>query len=133
VSFDSRGRAIAGWIAGIDLGTDCGYEFKAAVKPPSQPWGTPKTIVTVARCGDIDSAAVAIDPQGGALGVWSRHSRSQPIQGVLGATLGARHRRPITLGHGDSPQVVFDLHGTAVAIWNALDGTLKASTFSFSR
>jgi len=116
VAVDARGDAVAVWDG--EVGT--GFVVQAAVRRAGGAWQAPIDI-SAASPGPMDGPQVAIDAQGNAVAVWTRHNGTEYIVQSAVRPASGRWQVPVNLsaaGHNATrPQVALDPRGNAVAVW----------------
>jgi hypothetical protein len=123
VVVDASGNVIAVWTRSD--GTD--LRIQAATRTPSGPWATP---VNISDSGSsASSPAIAVDPSGNALAVWTRvfgvSGRIQAAFRPAGGSFGAPVSVSDAGGDASAPSVAMDNSGAAVLAWERFDGSVE--------
>jgi hypothetical protein len=121
VVVDPSGNVIAVWTRSD--GTD--LRIQAATRTPSGPWSTP---VNISDSGSsASSPAIAVDPSGNVLAVWTRvfgaAGRIQASYRPAGGSFGASVNVSDGGGDASAPTVSMDNSGKAAIAWARFDGT----------
>jgi hypothetical protein len=126
VAIDHRGNAIAVWLQKRDRV----LRVASAFRPRGGSFR--RTQLLSARGAPAADPRIAFDRRGNALAVWSRFDGSTTRIQAAFRPRGAGFRRAKTIsaaGHrADDPQVAFDRHGNATAVWVQIEGLFAVTT-----
>jgi hypothetical protein len=101
------------------------FRIQTATRTPAGPWSVPQNISDPGQ--SASGPAIAIDPSGNALAVWTRsdglNGRIQAAYRQAGGSFGT----PVTVsdagGDASGPDVTMDSTGKATVVWSRFDGT----------
>jgi hypothetical protein len=120
---NANGEIVAAWILAI---SNSERRIQSAVKPAGGSWGAP--VYVSAITSQIGIPDVAIDEHGDAVVSWSESgsSTSGPIEAAFKPAADS-WQAPTELSETEppesAPQVVFDAHGNAIAVWWGVKGS----------
>jgi hypothetical protein len=121
VAVTPDGTVIAVWTRSD--GTN--FRIQSANRTPTGPWSSAQTLSDPGK--SASSPAIAVDPSGNALAVWTRsdgtNGRIQAAFRPAGGSFGT----PVTIsdagGDASDPDVSMDNSGRALIVWSRFDGT----------
>jgi hypothetical protein len=124
VGVDAAGEAVAAW---TEFGVSLPHIAAASASVGSSSWSAPATLSDTAEDGF--EAALAVDPQGDAVVVWSEHigTSTQVAQSARRRAGASAWSPAVDLSppgvENWAPSVGIDTAGDAVAIWRGSDGS----------
>lgn len=125
IAFDSQGNALAVW----EHYNGSNYIVQSASRPAGGEWQMP---VNVSEAGETaERPQVAVDGHGNAIVVWHRWTNglfsTRIVQAALRPAGADAWQAPVNISEpgATNPQIAFDGHGNAIAVWSGNGAAFK--------